>query len=90
MDFPAFRIPSGCYRRLVTGLLHTAMGIPAILAGILTQLGLYSINLRIMGGKANQALNVDKYDSCVSLRYIKGVHQSRSSDILVAAVRPFC
>ena len=44
----------------VTGLLHTFMGIPAILSGILTQLGLYSINLKIMG-KANQAINVDKY-----------------------------
>ena len=40
---------------LVTGVFHTKCGIPAILAGILTQLALYSINLRIMGGKANQA-----------------------------------
>ena len=40
---------AGC----VTGLLHTRCGIPAILAGILTQLALYSINLRIMSGKAN-------------------------------------
>ncbi len=54
-------------------LSHRAMGIPAILAGILTQLGLYSINLRIMGGKANQAISVDKYDLLVSLRYVKGV-----------------
>ena len=50
-----------------TGILHTFMGIPAILSGILTQLGLYSINLKIMG-KANQAINVDKYDLLVSLR----------------------
>ena len=46
------------------------MGIPAILAGILTQLGLYSINLKTMG-KANQAINVDKYDLLVSLRFIR-------------------
>ena len=39
----------------LTGLFHTAMGIPAILAGILSQLALYSINLRIMDDKANQA-----------------------------------
>ena len=49
------------------------MGIPAILSGILTQLGLYSINLRILGGKANQAISVDKYDLLVSLRWVKGV-----------------
>ena len=42
---------------LVTGLLHTLLGIPAILAGILTQLALWSINLKIGSGKANIALN---------------------------------
>ena len=76
---------AGVLAGLVTGLLHTAMGIPAILAGILTQLGLYSVNLRIMGGKANQALNVDKYELLVSLRYIKGVPIQKNT-ILVAAV----
>ena len=50
---------AGLLTGLVTGLLHTFMGIPAILAGILTQLALYSINLKIMG-KANQSINVDK------------------------------
>lgn len=49
------------------------MGIPAILAGILTQLGLYSINLRILANSSNQAVSVDKYSLLVSLRYIKGV-----------------
>lgn len=63
----------GAVAGLVTGIFHTGMGIPAILSGILTQLGLYSINLRILGGKANQAINVDKYDLIVSLRYIKDV-----------------
>ncbi len=63
---------AGMLTGLVTGLFHTFMGIPAILSGILSQLGLYSINLKIMG-KANQAINVDKYDLLVSLRYIKGV-----------------
>ena len=52
---------AGLLAGLVTGLFHTFMGIPAILAGILTQLSLYSVNLKIMG-KANQAINVDKYD----------------------------
>lgn len=39
----------------VTGFLHTKLGIPDLLAGILTQFGLYSINLRVMG-KANFGL----------------------------------
>ncbi|MCI8327059.1 MAG: ABC transporter permease [Lachnospiraceae bacterium] len=60
---------SGMLAGLVTGLFHTALGIPPILAGILTQLGLYSVNMRIMG-KANQAISVVQYDLIVSLRYI--------------------
>lgn len=63
---------AGMIAGMVTGMFHTFMGIPAILAGILTQLGLYSVNLKIMG-KSNQAINVDKYDLLVSLRYIKDV-----------------
>ena len=61
---------AGCLAGLVTGVLHTSFGIPAILAGILTQLALYSVNLRILGGKANQTLSVMKYDLLVSLRFI--------------------
>ncbi len=64
---------AGMLAGLVTGILHTTMGIPAILAGILTQLGLYSINLRIMLNKSNQAISVDKFDLLVSLRHVKGV-----------------
>lgn len=64
---------AGALAGLVTGIFHTSMGIPAILAGILTQLGLYSVNLRILGNSSNQAVGVDKYDLLVSLRYIKGV-----------------
>ena len=66
----AVALLAGLATGLVTGLLHTFMGIPAILAGILTQLALYSINLKIMG-KANQSINVDKYDLLISLRWIK-------------------
>ena len=50
---------AGVAAGLVTGFLHTKLGIPDILAGILTQISLYSINLNIMG-KANQAVNVNK------------------------------
>lgn len=60
---------SGMVAGLLTGFFHTVMGIPGILAGILSQLGLYSINMRIMG-KSNQAVSVDKYDLVVSLRFI--------------------
>ena len=63
-------VMAGCIAGLVTGILHTKFGIPAILAGILTQLALYSVNLRIMSGRANVALNIDEYGILVSLRYI--------------------
>lgn len=76
---------AGMLAGLVTGVLHTSMGIPAILAGILTQLALYSINLRIMGSKPNQAISVDKYDLLVSLRYIKDVPFYQNA-ILVSAI----
>lgn len=61
---------AGCIAGLVTGLLNTKFGIPAILAGILTQLGLYSINLRILGG-ANLTLSSRKYKLLVNLGAIK-------------------
>ena len=76
---------AGLLAGMVTGLLHTFMGIPAILAGILTQLGLYSVNLKIMG-KSNQAINVDKFDLLVSLRYIKNVPIYRNTILLVAVI----
>lgn len=75
---------AGMLTGLATGLFHTFMGIPPILSGILTQLGLYSVNLEIMG-KANQAINVDKYDLLVSLRYIKNVPLFKNTIFIVAA-----
>jgi len=47
---------------LLTGILHAILGIPPILSGILTQLALWSINLKISNGRSNIALNVRKYD----------------------------
>ncbi len=79
----ALALIAGMLAGMATGLLHTFMGIPAILAGILTQLGLYSVNLKIMG-KANQAINVDKFDLLVSLRFIKGVPFYKNTILLVA------
>ena len=61
---------AGLVAGAITGLLHTLMGIPPILAGILTQLSLYSINLKIMG-KANQSVNVNQTDLLISLRWVK-------------------
>ena len=76
---------AGMLAGMVTGIFHTFMGIPAILAGILTQLGLYSVNLKIMG-KSNQAINVDKYDLLVSLRFIKNVPLFQNTILLVAII----
>ncbi|MBO2528086.1 MAG: ABC transporter permease [Clostridiales bacterium] len=64
---------AGMLAGFVTGLFHTRCGIPAILSGILTQLALYSVNLRIMESKANQAIGVDKYDLLVSQRYVRAM-----------------
>ncbi len=54
-------ILAGIAAGLCTGILHTRLGIPAILSGILTQFALYSINLHIMGMKANQTASLKKY-----------------------------
>ena len=63
-------VAAGILAGLCTGLLHTKLGIPAILAGILTQFSLYSINLRIIGMAANKAVSVDKYELVLSSRNI--------------------
>ena len=78
----------GMLAGLVTGLFHTACGIPAILAGILTQLALYSVNLRIMGtgtggGKANLPISVDKYSLLVSARYVRALAANNPIIVLV-------
>ena len=78
-------VAAGMLAGLVTGLFHTVCGIPAILAGILTQLALYSVNLRVMAlndvltlgadaaskTKATLALNVDRQDLLLSSRYVR-------------------
>ena len=69
---------AGALAGLLTAILHTRMGIPPILSGILTQLALYSINLRIMG-KSMLAVSVDKFQLLVSVR-------NQSSSCLVALV----
>jgi len=68
-------ILAGMLTGLATGFFHTKCGIPAILAGILTQLGLWSVNLAILGMKANQGINVNNYDLLVSLRYLQEVNK---------------
>lgn len=64
-----FAFLAGMAAGFITGMLHAALGIPGILASILTQISLYSINLNILGS-SNQAVSVDKYSLVVSLRYI--------------------
>ena len=75
-------IAAGMLAGLLTGVFHTAMGIPTILAGILTQLSLYSINLAIMEFKANQGINVTKYSLIVSQRNVRLL--SLSNPIFIA------
>lgn len=80
---------AGVLAGAVTGFFHTVCGISAILAGILTQIGLWSVNLAIMG-KANQAINVNNFQLMVSLRYLqevaKGARPFYWSPIFVMAV----
>ena len=74
---------AGMLAGLATGLLHVACGIPPILSGILTQLALYSVNLRIMG-KANQPINANNYDLLISSRNVKAI--SPENPIFVVGV----
>ena len=80
---------AGMLAGLVTGLFHTKCGIPAILSGILTQLALYSMNLRIMGWgtsagtQSTLAISVDKYDLIVSSRYVRELNLSNPLPILL-------
>lgn len=71
-------VAAGFLAGLVTGLLNTVFGIPDILAGILTQISLWSVNLLVLSG-ANKAVNVDKYPLIVTLRNV-------SSSIVTALV----
>ncbi len=73
----------GTLAGLVTGLFHTTMGIPAILSGILTQLALYSVNLRIMDGKANTAVNVSKFRVLITSRNVRLVSLDNPIVLLV-------
>ncbi len=79
---------AGMLAGFITGVFHTLMGIPVILSGILTQLGLYSINLRILGigtsaGTAsNLTISVDRYNLLLSLRHVRDV--ALNNPILVA------
>ena len=68
---------AGMVAGAVTGFFHTKCGIPAILSGILTQLGLWSVNLAIMDMSATQRLDVTKFNLLISLRFVKDVEMGR-------------
>ena len=74
---------AGMLAGLATGLFHTKLGIPAILAGILTQLSLNSSNLRILGGKANMAVSVNNYPLLVTARNARRLSLENPIFILV-------
>lgn len=61
---------AGCLAGFVTGMLHTTFGIPAILSGILTQLALYSIYLRVTDARSNVAISFRNYKLLLSLNNI--------------------
>ena len=81
----------GCLAGLATGLLHTKFGIPAILAGILTQLSLYSINLRIQGDMSNLPLSYLNYKYPITLRNVSKtllpVEVSKKNEVLYMLTR---
>lgn len=83
---------AGMLTGFVTGILHTACGIPAILSGILTQLALYSLNLRIMAigsddsTKATLALSVDSHDLLLSSRHVRVLGLNNPIILLVIVV----
>lgn len=64
---------AGMLSGLVTGFFHTICGIPAILAGILTQLGLWSVNLAIMGWSSNKAMNLKEVQLLTSMRFMQEI-----------------
>ncbi len=74
---------AGIFAGFCTGMLHTKLGIPAILSGILTQFALYSVNLHIMGMAANKAVSVDKFNLILSSRHIP---QSILTGVIIAVV----
>ena len=80
---------AGIIAGFVTGIFNTTFGIPPILAGILTQLALYSINLHIMGwgtdngSKSNLPISVDKYNLWVSARYVRDLALNNPMIVLV-------
>lgn len=78
-----FSIIAGALAGLITGLLHTALGIPAILSGILTQLALYSVNMHIMG-KSNVTVSRTKFDLLLSSAEI--THAILIGAVFVAAI----
>lgn len=77
---------AGAAAGVVTGLFQTALGIPAILSGILTQLILWSVNLKILGGKANVSISARKYGDKVLLSSLDNIESIIVSLIFCAAV----
>ena len=81
-------IIAGSLAGCITGLLHTVFEIPAILAGILTQYSLWSINLRIMGGKSNVPLLKSKtiFSDLVEMTGLRNAHIALIIGIVIAVV----
>lgn len=72
---------AGMLTGLLTGIFHTFMGIPAILSGILTQLILWSVNLKILGSRANLGVSARTYDV-----FITQLERGKSIALLAAVI----
>ena len=75
---------AGALAGTLTGLFHSALGIPAILAGILTQLILYSVNLTVLGGKPLVQISAREYSLLLNMS--DNIHAIIMSVILIAIV----
>lgn len=74
---------AGMLAGLATGIFHVFMGIPPILAGILTQLSLYSVNLKIMSG-ANKALSARNFPVLISMQFLRRMPVWTNTLLIVA------
>ena len=83
LAIPAAMAAGGC-AGFVTAFLQTKLGVPSILAGIVTNTGLYTVNLMAMGWKANQSLL--RQDTIFTLFRDTGIGGSWNAILLSAGI----
>ncbi len=83
LAIPAAMLAGAC-AGFVTAFLQTKLGVPSILAGIVTNTGLYTVNLMSMGWKANQSLL--RQDTIFTLFRDTGIGGSWNAILLSAGI----